>query len=67
MMALDKLPSRPQTVWRGVRGVDLSSKYLSGSQFAWWGVSSYTTNVEVLKADHFLGKQGMRTLGLHFR
>ncbi|CAF1185577.1 unnamed protein product [Rotaria magnacalcarata] len=62
MTALHKLPSHPQTVWRGVRGVDLSKQYPTGTKFAWWGVSSCTTNVEVLQGETFLGRQGMRTL-----
>ncbi|CAF3270287.1 unnamed protein product [Rotaria sp. Silwood2] len=62
MTALHKLPSHPQTIWRGVRGVDLSKQYPTGTKFAWWGVSSCTTNVEVLQAETFLGRKGMRTL-----
>ncbi len=62
MTALHKLPSQPQTLWRGVRGVDLSKQYPTGTKFAWWGVSSCTTNVEVLQAETFLGRKGMRTL-----
>ncbi|CAF1589101.1 unnamed protein product [Adineta steineri] len=34
LTALYKLPSRSQTVWRGVRNVDLSAKYPTGSKFA---------------------------------
>jgi len=62
MTALHKLPSHPQTIWRGVRGVDLSKQYPTGTKFAWWGVSSCTINVEVLQAETFLGRNGMRTL-----
>ncbi|CAF0961009.1 unnamed protein product [Rotaria sordida] len=62
MTALHKLPSHSQTIWRGVRGIDLSKQYPTGSKFAWWGVSSCTANVEVLQAETFLGKTGMRTL-----
>jgi hypothetical protein len=62
LTALHKLESHPQTVWRGVRGVDLSKQYPTGSKFAWWGVSSCTTNLEVLQAETFLGTKGMRTL-----
>ncbi|CAF1429946.1 unnamed protein product [Didymodactylos carnosus] len=36
LTALYKLRSEPQqTVWRGVKGVDLSGKYSAGVQFAW--------------------------------
>lgn len=62
LTALYKLPSKSGIVWRGVRGVDLSSKYTTGTKFAWWGVSSCTTHVEVLESDQFLGKHGLRTL-----
>ncbi len=34
LTALYRLPSGAQTVWRGVRGEDLSSKYPTGSKFA---------------------------------
>ncbi|CAF3314654.1 unnamed protein product [Rotaria socialis] len=62
LTALHKLPSRSGIVWRGIKGVNLSSKYKTGTKFAWWGVSSCTTHVEVLEADEFLGKHGQRTL-----
>lgn len=60
--ALYKLPSHSGTFWRGVPGMDLSSEYPRGETFTWWGVSSCTINMEVLEADHFLGKKGNRTL-----
>ncbi|CAF4080862.1 unnamed protein product [Rotaria magnacalcarata] len=62
LTALYKLPSKNGTVWRGIKGVDLSTKYKTGTKFAWWGVSSCTTNVEVLELNQFLGKTGKRTL-----
>ncbi|CAF2033923.1 unnamed protein product [Rotaria magnacalcarata] len=62
LTALYRLPSHSGIVWRGVRGVDLSSKYKIGTKFAWWGVSSCTTHVEILESDQFLGKHGQRTL-----
>jgi hypothetical protein len=62
LTALHKLPSHSKTVWRGVRDVDLSSKYKTGTKFAWWGVSSCTNNIEILESDQFLGKKGQRTL-----
>jgi hypothetical protein len=62
LTALHKLPSHSKTVWRGVRDVDLSSKYKTGTKFAWWGISSCTTNIEVLESNQFLGKKGQRTL-----
>jgi hypothetical protein len=62
LTALYKLPSHSKIVWRGVRDVDLSSKYKTGTKFAWWGVSSCTTNIEILESNQFLGKTGQRTL-----
>ncbi|CAF1568691.1 unnamed protein product [Rotaria sp. Silwood1] len=62
LTALHSLPSQSKRVWRGIRGVDLSSKYKTGTQFAWWGVSSCTTAMEILESDQFLGKHGTRTL-----
>ncbi|CAF1114206.1 unnamed protein product, partial [Rotaria sordida] len=62
LTALHKLPSQSGTVWRGIRDVDLSSKYKKGTKFAWWGVSSCTIDIEVLQSDQFLGKHGKRTL-----
>ncbi|CAF4126436.1 unnamed protein product [Rotaria sordida] len=60
--ALFKLESVKGVVWRGVKGIDLSSKYKTGMKFAWWGVSSCTTTPDVLEATDFLGKTGTRTL-----
>ncbi|CAF4960217.1 unnamed protein product, partial [Rotaria sp. Silwood1] len=62
LTALYKLPSQSGTVWRGIRDVDLNSKYKTGTKFAWWGVSSCTTHIEVLESNQFLGKHGKRTL-----
>ncbi len=62
LTALYKLPSQSKTVWRGVKNIDLSSKYKKGTKFAWWGVSSCTTDIEVLESNQFLGKHGLRTL-----
>jgi hypothetical protein len=60
--ALYKLPSHSETVWRGVKGVDLSSKYEIGTKFVWWGVSSCNTNINTLKSESFLGTTGERTV-----
>ncbi len=48
--------------WLQIRPCPLSSKYKTGTKFIWWGVSSCTTNIEVLKSKQFLGKHGQRTL-----
>ncbi|CAF3846848.1 unnamed protein product, partial [Rotaria sp. Silwood1] len=60
--ALYKLPSENRRVWRGIRNVDLSEKYNTGTEFAWWGVSSCTAGMQVLESSQFLGKEGLRTL-----
>jgi hypothetical protein len=62
LTALYKLPSKNEKVWRGVKGVDLSKKYKTGTEFAWWGVSSCTSSIDVLEKNEFLGKDGKRTL-----
>jgi hypothetical protein len=62
LTALYKLPSQSKTVWRGIKNVDLSSKYKKGTKFAWWGVSSCNNNIEVLKSNTFLGETGERTI-----
>ncbi|CAF3350574.1 unnamed protein product [Rotaria sp. Silwood2] len=62
LTALHKLPSRSGIVWRGVRDVDLSSKYKKGTTFAWWGVSSCTVDIGLLESEQFLGKHATRTL-----
>ncbi|CAF5055850.1 unnamed protein product [Rotaria sp. Silwood1] len=60
--ALYKLPSENRRIWRGIRKVDLSGKYKTGTEFAWWGVSSCTADMQVLESSQFLGKEGPRTL-----
>ena len=62
LTALYKLPSQKRRVWRGIRDVDLSSKYKVGTEFAWWGISSCTTDMKLLESPKFLGKTGQRTL-----
>lgn len=44
--ACARLPTRKQTLWRGV-GVDLYSQYKVGSTIIWWGVSSCTSDQQV--------------------
>jgi hypothetical protein len=62
LTALYKLPSQSKIVWRGIKNVDLSSKYKEGTKFAWWGVSSCNTNIKILESNAFLGKTGERTI-----
>jgi hypothetical protein len=61
LTGLARLPSIERTVYRGIK-LDLSSKYKQGDQFFWWGFSSCTTTINVLKSDQFLGDSGERTL-----
>ena len=58
---LSRLPSIQRTVYRGVK-LDLSAKHPEKKEFFWWGFSSCTTTMNVLKSDQFLGKTGLRTL-----
>jgi hypothetical protein len=62
LTALYKLPSESRILWRGVKDVDLSSQYKIGMRIAWWGVSSCTTDIQVLESNVFLGKDGLRTI-----
>ncbi|CAF4628124.1 unnamed protein product, partial [Didymodactylos carnosus] len=55
LTALCKLPSKTDTVFRGVKHIDLSDKYPIGFKFAWWGISSCMTRIDVLKSEKFFG------------
>ncbi|CAF3905161.1 unnamed protein product [Rotaria sp. Silwood1] len=59
--ALFRLPLLPTMAYRGVK-LDLSKRYIEGETIVWWGFSSCTTSVGVLKSDIFLGKTGTRTM-----
>jgi hypothetical protein len=59
--ALSKIPCQHRFLHRGVKK-DISAHYPQGKTFTWWGFSSCTTSIHVLKDDLFLGKDGMRTL-----
>jgi hypothetical protein len=61
LTGLSRLPSIQRTVYRGVR-LDLSSTHQENEQFFWWGFSSCTTTMNVLKSDQYLGSSGIRTL-----
>ena len=49
-------------VWRGVKGVDLRSKYTKDKEFYWWAFSSTTKALETLTNPMFLGMSGVRTV-----
>ncbi|CAF1377883.1 unnamed protein product [Adineta steineri] len=42
--------------------MDLSAQYPQGQIFTWWGFSSCTNSVQVLRSEQFLGKTGDGTL-----
>lgn len=61
LTALEKLPSKNVTVYRGVKG-DISDQYPEGKEFVWWALTSCTSTMKVLESDLFLGKSDPRTL-----
>jgi len=61
LTALDKLPKKEVTIWRGVKR-DLTADYKKGKNLCWWSFSSCTTNADMLSNDLFLGKTEKRTL-----
>ncbi|CAF4846770.1 unnamed protein product, partial [Rotaria socialis] len=42
--------------------LDLSERYTKGKTIVWWGFSSCTTTIGVLKSALFLGTTGARTM-----
>eukprot|EP00808_Paulinella_micropora_P014580 g50715.t1 len=61
LTGLHKLEAKLTTVYRGVK-LDIASKYPKHEDVVWWGFSSATASLEVLKSPQFLGDQGKRTL-----
>ncbi|CAF1319603.1 unnamed protein product [Adineta steineri] len=63
MTSLAKLPSDSNRliVYRGVK-LDLSAQYEKGSTVTWWGFSSCTASVGILRNEQYLGPSGTRTL-----
>ena len=61
LTGLSRLPSTERTVYRGVR-LDLSADHKEDDEFFWWGFSSCTSSLNVLKSDQYLGENGTRTL-----
>ncbi|CAM4752882.1 unnamed protein product [Rotaria magnacalcarata] len=59
--ALFRLPLLSTVAYRGVK-LDLKTRYIEGETIVWWGFSSCTTSIGVLKSDLFLGKTGIRTM-----
>ena len=60
LTALDRLPSKHPIVYRGIKR-DMGKDYPDGSTAIWWGFSSCTSNIGVLKNEQFLGSSGTRT------
>ena len=50
-----------RTIWRGVPE-DLTSLYLKGKKFTWWGVSSCSSSISVLQSPQYVGMSGTRTM-----
>lgn len=62
LAALDKLPSKEGTFFRGIRA-DLSQSYYTDRRFFWWAFTSCTVDGDALKGDDgFLGEYGSRSL-----
>ncbi|CAF1393994.1 unnamed protein product [Didymodactylos carnosus] len=61
LTALWKLPCEKKIIYRGVNG-NSSENFNFGDDVAWWGFSSCTESLNVLEAEEFLGKSGVRTL-----
>jgi len=52
--AMSKLPKVTRPIWRGVKE-NISESYPRGTKFYWWGFSSASTDLELLKSEQFLG------------
>jgi hypothetical protein len=61
LTALSRLPSSHHVVFRGIKG-DIRKDYQEGKTIYWWGFSSCTTKMSVLKNEDFLGSSGTRTM-----
>lgn len=61
LTALSRLPSEQKTVFRGVK-LDLCQDYSKNKIITWWGFSSCTTTLDVLRSELFLGQTGTRTM-----
>ena len=59
--ALFRLPSIARTIFRGVK-LDLTKQYVKGNTAIWWGFSSCTVAMSVLRSKSFLGNEGARSL-----
>ncbi len=57
-----KLLKHVGAMWRGVKGVDLRSKYPKGSEVYWWAFSSTTKELSTLQNPNLLVTSGVRTI-----
>ena len=53
--------SAVRAVWRGVKGVDLTSDFPKGKKLFWWAFTSTSKNVSTLLNPAFCGTSGTRT------
>jgi hypothetical protein len=61
LTGLSRLQSTRQFLYRGVKS-DLHKRYPKNKNVIWWGFSSCTLKIDVLKSEPFLGTKGSRTL-----
>lgn len=59
--ALSKLPSKKINAFRGVKE-DLHEAYVADNTIVWWGFSSCTSRMDILKSKEFIGHDGKRTI-----
>lgn len=53
--ALEKIPSKPQIVWRGVQG-DVGNSFVENARHTWWSVNSCSSGLNVIEV--YLGDTG---------
>ena len=61
LQARSKLPTHTQSVWRGVKGVDLTNSFPKGKKIFWWAFTSASKNVSTPLDPMFCGTSGTRT------
>lgn len=61
LTALWRLPSTQKFIYQSVR-VNLSKYYPTGKTVVWWGFSSCTVSVDVLKSQRYLRTSGAKTI-----
>jgi hypothetical protein len=61
LTALSRLSSVNRFIFRGIKG-DMRKDYPEGKIIYWWGFSSCTSTMGVLKNEDYLGSSGPRTM-----